>query len=103
VLTRRVQVLTRGGSLVFADHRRFLRHIGLVAETNLPGRTVKTSARSRKQDRSKLSLIAVTAGIAALLAAGVGYLAGHHAAAPQVRAPLLPVTVVQIPAGAIDR
>jgi len=49
---------------------------------------------------SKLSVIALTA----LLAGGAGYLAGQRAGrrAAAVQAPLLPATVVQVPAGAVE-
>ena len=51
---------------------------------------------------SKLSVLALTAGLTALLAGGAGYLAGRRAGARQVQAPLLPATVVEIPASAIE-
>jgi hypothetical protein len=51
---------------------------------------------------SKLSVVALTAGLTALLAGSAGYLVGHRAAARQVQAPLLPATVVEIPASAIE-
>jgi len=50
----------------------------------------------------RLRLIGLTAGVTALIAGAGGYLAHLRVGAPQLQAPHAPMTIVEIPASAIE-